>query len=158
MGTQRMKFRSASARFGGHCKRIQSANVSNQRRSFDNIIQHRFIRGYLWLPDLFNLIPLKSPLYTCRGMQVSSGSADQHLAAKLRSFRGMARIIQSDTQSARGATQQRIIPWPRGDVGPTLLHFGRSSVIHHGKKSSKLQDGARGPSKICGGGKYSLPW
>ena len=68
-----------------------------------------FIRGYLWLPDLLNLIPLKPPLYTCRGMQVSSGSADQRLAAKLRSFRGMARIIQSDTQSARGETQKRII-------------------------------------------------
>ena len=88
-------------------------------------------------PHCLIFIPLKLE-------HARSGSADQCLAAKLRSFRGMAGIIQSDTQGMVNRSPQNSMA---GDVGTPLEHLGKPSGIYE-RKPSKL----RGPSKIrCGG-------
>ena len=148
------------ARFGGHCKTIQSANVSNQRRSLDNIIQHQFHQG---LPMVTWFIKFDSPQASTVHMQRNAG-----IVGISRSTPGR-KTAELPGHGQNHPKRYSVCAWwnseahhsyhsmARGDVGPTLLHFGRSSVTHHGKKSSKLQDGARGPSKICCGGKCSLP-
>ena len=89
---------------------IPSANVSNQRRSLDNIIQHQFHQG---LPMVTWFIKFDSPQASTVHMQRNAGivgiSRSTPGPQNCGASGGMARIIQSDTQSARGETQKRII-------------------------------------------------